>query len=396
MSRFNLDQTEKERILENRLSINTKNSSKYSSGIFSAYMAEKKITKEVFNSMAINEAGEVLKDFILSLKQVNGDDYKKKSVQCIINGIKRQFENDFGKTKSDDMFQLAENALKAKYKELQTIGKGTVMNKDPIEEQDLKSFYAKVDIMKPIELQDKVFMDLKLYFGTRARENLRTMTKESFIFTIENGKRFVKLKNVVEKNHQGNSKKNEYDDDGGVLPDVISLENKDNPYWCLELYISKLNDDIPWFWQRPLSNVSKNGQWYAKMTIGINELSNRLKKISERYSFSKIYTNHSTRATTVSMLNKAGHKLTDIQAVTKHKATSSLEPYLKVSSEKKKMMADSLTKKMYGISSTSESNNKSNKFNMVLNHSFDVDDCQEDKKNIENVFHHCEVHIHQN
>ncbi len=71
-----------------------------------------------------------------------------------------------------------------------------------------------------------------------------------------------------------------------------------------------------------------------------------MKNLSTSAGLSKAYTNHSLRATCVTILDKAGFASRDIMAVSGHKSESSLKHYVKTSDEKKKHMSAALAKQM--------------------------------------------------
>ena len=82
------------------------------------------------------------------------------------------------------------------------------------------------------------------------------------------------------------------------------------------------------------------------MPVGKNTLGDKVKHLSKNVGLSKVYTNHSLRATCVTTLDKAGFASRDIMAVSGHKSESSLKHYVKTSEEKKKGMSAALAKQM--------------------------------------------------
>jgi hypothetical protein len=73
-----------------------------------------------------------------------------------------------------------------------------------------------------------------------------------------------------------------------------------------------------------------------------------MKTISEKAGCSLIYTNHSLRATTVTVLDEAGvaGRDIDIMAVTGHKSESSLKHYVRTSNAKKQDMSTIISSQM--------------------------------------------------
>ena len=82
--------------------------------------------------------------------------------------------------------------------------------------------------------------------------------------------------------------------------------------------------------------------WYDDMVIGERYLGDRMKKISEA-DLSKIYSNHSTRATAATILDKSGFEARHIMSVSGHRSESSIQSYSKTNEATKKRISDTLT-----------------------------------------------------
>ena len=68
-----------------------------------------------------------------------------------------------------------------------------------------------------------------------------------------------------------------------------------------------------------------------------------MKKISKDASLSVIYINHSIRATTITMLDKAGVESRHIMSVSGHRAESSIRSYSKTSTNMKRKISATLS-----------------------------------------------------
>ncbi|XP_056011254.1 uncharacterized protein LOC125681899 [Ostrea edulis] len=138
------------------------------------------------------------------------------------------------------------------------------------------------------------------------------------------------------KNHRENDKEN--------IPPIIP-EIPDSAYCPVssyELYISKLNPGQR-LWQRPLSTFSENDDvWYAKVPVEQKVLGAFMSELSKSCELSQVYTNHSIRATGVTVLSKGMFGPTQIMAVTGHKSVQSLSVYQRVDEEEKNQMSKTL------------------------------------------------------
>ena len=92
--------------------------------------------------------------------------------------------------------------------------------------------------------------------------------------------------------------------------------------------------------------------WFLART---HALEKKMKVISQQAQLSVIYTNHSIRATAVTIFDRSGFEARQIMSVSGHRSESSLKIYCKTGQNTKEKMADSL---MYVIagSITSGSN----------------------------------------
>ena len=99
-------------------------------------------------------------------------------------------------------------------------------------------------------------------------------------------------------------------------------------YNALELYISKLNPQCPAFFQFPKRKWSPNDSvWYENRPLGVNKLAVMMREISEEAQLSTIYTNHSVRATAITLWSDAGLENRHIMAISGHRNEQSLKSY---------------------------------------------------------------------
>ena len=99
-------------------------------------------------------------------------------------------------------------------------------------------------------------------------------------------------------------------------------------YNALELYISKLNPQCPAFFQFPKRKWSPNDSvWYENRPLGVKKLAVMMREISEEGQLSTIYTNHSVRATAITLWSDAGLENRHIMAISGHRNEQSLKSY---------------------------------------------------------------------
>ena len=83
--------------------------------------------------------------------------------------------------------------------------------------------------------------------------------------------------------------------------------------------------------------------WYDNMVIGERYLGDMMKKISKEADLSTIYSNHSIRATAVTILDKSGFEARHIMSISGHRSESSIRSYSKTDEATKKRISETLT-----------------------------------------------------
>ena len=126
---------------------------------------------------------------------------------------------------------------------------------------------------------------------------------------------------------------------------------RDCPVWSFEKYMEKLDPEFDRLWCYPKDSFHADDEcWYTRKPVGVNTLQTFLAKLSKKCGLSQIYTNHSIRATSATVLHRAHHAPAEIQAVTGHKSLASLAIYQHTSVQQKLDMGDTLARQIAGPS----------------------------------------------
>jgi hypothetical protein len=89
-----------------------------------------------------------------------------------------------------------------------------------------------------------------------------------------------------------------------------------------------LNPKSEDLWQRSLYSFTENSTtWYMDQPLGKNTLGNMLKTICKQSGLNYIYTNHSLRATSITVLDFNKFEARNIMAVSDDRSESSLKKY---------------------------------------------------------------------
>ena len=129
--------------------------------------------------------------------------------------------------------------------------------------------------------------------------------------------------------------------------------------WCpvasFEKCLEHLNPKNEFLFQRPKKEVSSDAiVWYDKMVVGERSLGDMMKRIPKEANLSLIYTNHSIRATAVTILDKSGFEARHIMTVSWNRNESSTRAYSKTDQTAKRRMSETLTAAGAGNSAPDE------------------------------------------
>ena len=237
-------------------------------------------------------------------------------------------------------------------------GLAKVNHHPSITEEDLKKLYESevFSLDNPVSLQHKVFFEVMLHFCRRGRENLRTLTVHDFALkkTVSGVDCFVKVTDELSKNHREN-------DENEEQAIMLATGNANCPVRSFKLYVSKLNKNLPTLFQRTKRTKPVDGPWYDNMVLGIKKLDSMMKLISTEAVLSTIYTNHSIRATAITILDANGVEARHIMSLSGHRFESSVRSYCKTSDSRKRDISSLLSRCSSGCSSSSSSSKSSSK-----------------------------------
>ena len=122
-----------------------------------------------------------------------------------------------------------------------------------------------------------------------------------------NGVKYIeKMTDELCKNHRLNDE----NEDGGVITETAG---ESCPVRAFQLYISKLN--IYALFQRRKNLIPIKGPWWGAKAEGVNTIAKFMRDISAAAELLRIYTNHSVRATPITVLDRKGSAATDLTPV---------------------------------------------------------------------------------
>ena len=245
-------------------------------------------------------------------------------------------------------FNLSKQMFKAKVTDLKKCGQGSTDHKSVITPSDMEMLNSLdcvgMSVSTPAGFQRRVWFNIMYYFCRRGRENLRSMTKETFSVKkdAEGSEYLTQCIDEVDKNHGSEAKPDETIGEGRVY----ARENDPNcPVAAFKKYLSKLSPDIDALWQRPLESFLDADETYYKAPLGKNTLGSMMSTISRSCGLSQKYTNHCIRATAITNLDRAGIEARHIMRLSGHNSEASIRSYAcRLSEGKQREMFDCLSK----------------------------------------------------
>jgi integrase len=89
--------------------------------------------------------------------------------------------------------------------------------------------------------------------------------------------------------------------------------------------------------------------WFDKAPLGKNTLGDKMKNLSKQLNLSKLYTNHSLRATTITLLDNKCFEARHIMYISGHKIESSIRNYSRTDDTQKRKIAKALSDTIIGM-----------------------------------------------
>lgn len=282
-----------------------------------------------------------LHDFLLSVRKETGEQYAIGGFEGVFYSLARYiFEEYSFDLLLDPVFVKTKIARKTVRGILKKSGKGYVHHTDVIIGSDLEKI-ANLDISTPQNLQLKAWFLIQFHLALRGRENSHEITKDDIIISTENYVKYIELRDMMTKNHRGETSEKSNN------AKMFSTSASNCPVQCVEQYLSKLHPDNKYIWQRPKRNYQQSCvPWYDNQKIGINKIGTFMKTMCEVAGLSKIYSNHSPRATCITILGTT-YQDTDVASHSGHKSLSAMSIYKRTSDETRKDMSHTLTSTMH-------------------------------------------------
>ena len=331
----------------------TDDQTKYFVNKFKSFLEEKHLPS-IIETMPVKYLSQYLRLWYAKAKKIDGSDFSPATLICMRAAIQRYLTSSSVNRQVDIIdgqdFKMANTTLKASIAVYLKKNSRSDRGTKAIDEEDLRLLSAYFDRSTPERLQHEVFYDFLYYFGYRGREWLRDITRDSVkVCTDGCGREYVDLLTQLhEKNVKASTNRRHYESMKSIVMYSLPESPEKCPVEAVKLYLSKLRSKA--LFPKP---TPKKSTWYSdKQNLGKNTLNDLMKKISFEAELGTVYTNHSIRATVVTELSEKGYSVSDIQNVTGHKRSESVNRYVKrITPTKKQKISHDLTSSLHGQSS---------------------------------------------
>ena len=198
---------DKQKLLEGKNKVSTQRATKSYMDQFSNFLLLKRLPK--VDDIPLEDLNEILFDFYSSVKPQKKDDYSVQTLKCLRSGLNRYFRKNRGiDITADSMFVKANEMFEAVKVNAKKEGRGVKRSTPPITPIDLERIaeyfcYDHVTKPDPRCLQQNMLFYIVYFFCRRGRENLYTMTKDTFKLIVEpdGTQYYIQDIDEIDKNH---------------------------------------------------------------------------------------------------------------------------------------------------------------------------------------------------
>ena len=120
-----------------------------------------------------------------------------------------------------------------------------------------------------------------LHLCRRGRENLRQL--KTYSFNIKKLPDVTQVMDELTKNHRENDEA----EDGGMM---LANGTENCPVKSFKLYVSKLDEKLDVFFQKPKRVTPDDGPWFDAQVLGVKNLENKMKNMSKEAALNELYT----------------------------------------------------------------------------------------------------------
>ena len=202
-----IDSENKAKLLQGKDKASTQRATKSYIDQFNGFLAMNKLPN--VDAIPVEDLDNILSDFYSSVRPQKKDDYSVQTLKCLRSGLNRYFRKMRGiDITTDNKFVKANEMFEAVKVNAKKEGRGVKKSTPPITPIDLERIaeyfcYDHVSKPDPRRLLQNMLFYIVYFFCRRGRENLYSMTQQTFKHVVEadGTEYFVQDIDEMDKNH---------------------------------------------------------------------------------------------------------------------------------------------------------------------------------------------------
>jgi hypothetical protein len=308
----------------------------YAKRLFTDFITREQYVLQPQAATFKNTLDNAIEDFLLKVRKEDGSPYSTSTFTSLLYSLARYIMDEYAVDIIHDTTFIKTKISKKTVKGyLKKMGKGHVEHTQVISNADMEKI-ATLPITSPLNLQLKTWFFFHYHLALRGNENCHEWKKEDILIKYDNGRKFIELRDMLTKNHRGET--NNKSSEGRMY----ESQEQNCPVKCVETYLSKLNRDNEFLWQRPKQVYHQEPSWFGNQKVGVNQMKVFMKKISEIAQLSRLYTNHTPRATCITLLGQY-YPDSDVASHSGHKSITAMSIYKRTSNSVKSNISSTLS-----------------------------------------------------
>lgn len=306
--------------------------------------------------LAISDSAVVskyLRYFVMEVRTKDGTKYPPATIRCILSALNRIYRKNSAPfsilDKGNPAFKELHLTLDRVTSDLHREGVGVNRKSAEVITIEHENIFWEKQLLgyeTPKALQRAVFFAVGLNFVLRGVQEHHDLTPQQLIryppdTSVYSEDVYYQYTEYISKNNL-----HRFKDINSTNKSCRVYAQPDSDKCAVRLidfYISKLPDNPPAFYLRPLGKVpTGNRPWFCRSRVGINKLKTFVPEISAECGIDVHYTNHSLRATAVTRMYNAGVPEALIAEKSGHKSMKALRAYERTSKDQEKSAGRSI------------------------------------------------------
>ena len=306
----------------------------------------------IIERLETNELNNLLSKFLLTVRKKDGTEYEPQTLKSYLSSLNRYLKDrHYGvDIQEDPAFAKVRSTLKAKQRQLKSMGKGNRPNASgPLSDAEIEQMWLNGTLggHSPNSILNTLWLYNSLGFILRGSQEHRAMCwGDVQLGKDEDGTEYLTFNERQTKTRQGDTT-----DIRAVPPTLWANEDDEDrcPIKIYKLYRDKrpadFNGDDDPFYLAATTRFNGQGSWFMRQPVGQNKLGLMMRQMTgtlSRHPQERKLTNHSGRKTIIQKYTDKDIPPTDIVQMSGHKNVNSVISYAKLNRSKQKRISSNI------------------------------------------------------